>query len=170
MLWAAICCLILGSATTLVAQNENGRQRTSRRGGMPTIALVDTAITNAMQLEAPVQAVIGQINARYAQAMRQHVETMRQMGQNASDEERQAMMQNMKAQRYLGYQQLRQALGDETYILYLQEALDKQATMQQGRGMNRRQPMGGGGENRRGGNRRGVGAGFGGDDFGSSFE
>ena len=125
---AALCCITL-SMGTLCAQ-ESAPQRGNRTYGMrgaapaPTM-LADTTITNHMELSAEQLVAIGKLNDEYKEQVTAQKTGRTQDGKKVRREDRMARFEQLKTIKLQYRKQLREILGDELYIDYLEKSLDK---------------------------------------------
>lgn len=178
-LLAAICCMTIGFGSTAMAQNEMPAR--TGRGGMRTgmEMVADTAIINHLSdtISAEQLKQIEAINSNYRVKMQEMLSQRSTDGRRMTREDREARMEQIKQNKAAARKELREVLGDELYIEYLEAQLDRIQAM--GMGMSPRSGQGGqgmgprgggqgmGGGRPRGGQRGGYGGGFGGgDDFG----
>ena len=171
-IFAALCCMVL-SLGSAMAQDEMPQTQGGPRGGRgmrgrAEIQLADTAITNHMDLTPDQQNAITALNAAYMEKVEAGMSNRDENGKKLSKEERKARQEQMKSMRQEGRKQLREVLGTELYIQYLEEAADRMPMMGGMRGMG---PQGGtNGQGGQRGQRGQRGGGFGGgDDFGGGF-
>lgn len=169
-LWAAVCCMSLG-LSNVFAQNDmpqGGRHmRGGMRGGMEMVA--DTAITNHMELSIEQAKAIEEINTTYRAKIQSLIMPQNEDNKPANREEgrrmrregRDVRMQQINAEKKEARQQLRAVLGDELYIQYLEESIDRRPMMMGG-------PRGGHGVG--GGQRGGQRGGHRGGGFGGGFD
>jgi hypothetical protein len=168
-LMAIALCLMMG-LTAVMAQDNNNRRQQQRRAPQQMDAVVDTAVLNKMDIEAAVMEQILALQTTKQAEQKAQMEARRAANTGSdgkrvklTDEQREAQREaNLKeeAEFKAGYRaQLRQLLGDETYIQYLERLVDARATM--------RMPMPS--QNRQNGQSnmpQGMPGGFGGGDFG----
>lgn len=119
LLLAGFCCigLFLSHAMAQGQSHHRGSQM-----GEINIQLADTTITSRMQLTAEQQQQIRLINQNFADSIKTNM-TPASAEQRPSREELIQRMNRMILLREEGYQQLRQVLGTEDYITYLENAL-----------------------------------------------
>lgn len=116
----------------MMAQNEMEmrRQRGGGRGQMPMMPMqmaADTAITNHLDLEPEQMQKIEELNQNYAETFKTLMQQARpKKGNRLNKEEREAMMQQVNTVRDGARRQLREVLGDDKYIAYLEQQLDNQ--------------------------------------------
>lgn len=154
LVFAVICCFSL-SLGTMMAQDQNGRQ--GRRGRQMrdfAIQLADTSITNHMELTPEQFEQIDALNKNYSETLKEKMGAPGESGKRPSREEREARMQEMKTLRQQGNKKLREVLGTEAYIEYLEKALERAAAMPGMRG------PGGQGQRRGNGGFEGAPGGF----------
>lgn len=175
-LCAALCCMTLGLGTAM-AQNEMPNR--PARGGMRTGTemVADTTIINHLSDTISVEQLkqIEAINENYRAKMQEMMTQRSTDGRRMGREDREARMAQIKQNKAAARKELREVLGDELYIEYLEAQLDRSPFMAMGmgarggQGMGQRGGQGMGGGRPRGGQRGGFGGGgFGGDDFGGS--
>ncbi len=148
LILAGVCITM---CLTSFAQDMQGQRQGGQRQRRSMDAVVDTAIINHMDLKAEVlQQVLTLQEAKQAQ-QREAMQQMRQNrnGQRMDEGERKAMQEKMQAFTAQYRKELREILGDETYIAYLEKMLDRQSMRMMGGG----RPGGQGGQ--RGGQRQG---------------
>jgi len=141
------------------------------------IQLADTAITNHMGLTVEQLEQIAIINQHFDEAMKAKMGNRSETGKKLSKEEREARSNEIKTMRKQARKELREVLGTELYIQYLEEAADRMpmrgfggpgmsGDMQGGQGRRMRGGFEGGSEGGfggPGGGFGGPGGGFGGD-------
>lgn len=130
---AAICCFSL-CVGSVMGQDQNGRQnRQARgmRGGMRNapVQLADTSITNHLELTPEQMQKVEELNQNFAESMKAKMASFSQMNKNASREEREARMAEVRALRQQANKDLREALGTDNYIIYLETALERASAM-----------------------------------------
>lgn len=167
-LLVAILCGMTLSLGSALAQNDApqgvGRQGRMGMRGNSALQLADTTITNHLGLNPDQMASIEALNEKYQEQMK--AQAGKRPSRDAGKGEREAIMNNMKQLRQTHLNELREILGTDLYIQYLETALERASFRV---GMNRGpQQMGGpngGGQHRM----RGMGGrgGFGGNDFGT---
>ena len=154
--------MTLGLGTT-IAQNDapQGVGRQGRMGMRGNIQLADTSITNHLGLAEEQLAQIEVLNNSYQEQMKEQVGKRPSRG--SGKEEREGIMNNIKLLRQNHQKQLREILGTDLYIQYLETALE-QASFRGA--MNRGPQTGGTPYGSRPQRVRGMGGpgGFGGDD------
>ncbi len=128
------------------------------------VQLADTSITNHMNLTAPQLAKIAELNADFKVQLEANAGKI-EKGKKLSKEEMMAQRAKMEATKSEGRKQLREILGTEAYIEYLEKALDHRPAMMGGP----RGQRGNRGDRANGGQRMRRSGGFGNNDFGGSF-
>lgn len=155
-------CLMMSVA--LMAQgNQNNGQRQMRQMRQMD-AVVDTAVINHMNLDAQVLEKVYKLQeSKKAEQEAMMKESRPQKGQRMSDAERKAMQEKRETFTAKYRKELRELLGDETYILYLEKQVDRNSARQfMMRPMQNNRGQQGGGQRQGGG--FGGNGGFG-DDF-----
>ena len=169
MFLAALCCIALGTGSVLA--QDQGPRGGQRMGHGPMIMgqqqLTDTTITNRMQLTPVQRSEIDRMNSIYDAEVKKIMgempdpQTAPQQDKKMNREEMRQKGEQVKALRKDGRQHVRAVLGDELYIQYLEEALDRHGMMM-GNGP-RRQRM------QRNQNSQQRQGGFGNEGFGDDF-
>jgi len=165
-----IAALHLAFCLSLIGQvykdyDRQGGQRQRRSMDM----VVDTAVINHIDLNAEVLQKVYALQESKQQQQRELMQGMRPgKGQRMSEEERKAIAEKREAFTSAYRKELRELIGDEAYILYLEKMLDRQGMMRMGGARIQGQQNGqrGGGQFPQGG--QFPGGGFQGGD-GSSF-
>ncbi len=160
---AAICCVTIGFGSAMAQDQQEERGGRGKRGGQEMVQLADTSITNHMNLTAPQLAKIAELNADF-KAQVEANSGKKEKGKKLSKEEREAQRVQMEASKSEGRKQLREILGTELYIEYLEKALDRRPMMSGPRGQ-----MGNGGQRGNRGQRMQRSRDFGNDNFGGGF-
>lgn len=166
LLVAAMCCMTLGLGTVW-AQDNAPQGRNGRMGmrGNTNIQLADTAITNHLGLDDEQLTKIEALNASYQEQMK--AQMSKRPARGAGKEEREALMNGLKQLKQEHMHQLREIMGTELYIQYLETAIERTGFRNN---MNRGPQMGGGqGQHRMRGGFGGPGGGLGGDGFEPQF-
>lgn len=139
------------------------------RGGFNMDQVVDTAVINKLDLQPEVVAQVLELQASKADAIKEQMEKLGKRGNNRNKEQREAMQKEREEFNAAYRAELRQILGDETYITYLEKMLDNRGMMgmprmnMNGQGFGQGGFPGGEGGFPGGG---GFGGGFGGGGFG----
>lgn len=176
----AICCMALTAASVMAQEAELGQRGSRMRGGMRGGAepqLADTTITNHMGLTDEQNLSIAKLNNEYKLQLTTSMRSRGDNGKRMSREEREAAMDKIKELKAEGRKQLRVILGDELYISYLEQSLDRMPAFGMMRGGMREGGFGQGGPRGGQGGAQHMmhgaggfgGGGFGGGDFGSDF-
>lgn len=135
---AAICCFSL-CVGSVMGQDQDGRQNRQvrgMRGGMRNapVQLADTSITNHLEITPEQIQKVEELNQNFAESMKVKMTSFSQMNKNTSREEREARMAEVRALRQEANKQLREVLGTEAYIQYLETALERASAMRSMRG------------------------------------
>ena len=122
-MFVTVLCLSL--AAFAFAQNRNGGgQRPGARGNMDIV--VDTAIINQMGLPAATVEKISSLQQSKQTEMRQQMQQMQgNKGQRLTDEQRASLQQKRSEFTQQYRKELREILGDQNYITYLEKQLDR---------------------------------------------
>lgn len=139
-------CLCVGMSA--MAQNRghrgNRRAQAEQRGPQNIDMVVDTAIINSMQLEPALVNSVLELQAKKQEELKAAIIKMAQQNQGGQDgfnPESIAAMRKQMEDFKAGYRlSLRQLLGTDQYIVYLEKMIDKRPAMGEGRGG---APMGG---------------------------
>lgn len=162
MLFACACMLLI--FTGVMAQNRQGGRRQGGPRFQPA-AVIDTAVINHIGLTDEVLAQVLVLQEKQAELAKTEMGQNMQRGQRMSAENREKMMENLKLMKQKFRLQLRELIGDEKYIQYLEASVDQRQTFPGGMQMRQGQmPQGGFGGGRGGfeGGQGGFGGGFGG--------
>jgi len=98
------------------------------------VQLADTSITNHMALTPEQFDQINALNQNYADTMKEKMGAPGESSKRPSREEMQARMEEMKTLRQQANKKLREVLGTEAYIEYLEKALERASMMRGMRG------------------------------------
>lgn len=146
---AALFCFTLGIGNAMAQEEmtEFPQQNQMRRNGShmrqlgngsmrqgAEMLLADTTILNQISLTPAEREGIDRLNANFQEAVHALM-NKRENGKRISREEAQARMEQIKELKAQGRQELRTLLGDDTYIYYLEQLLDRRPQFGGNRGM-----------------------------------
>lgn len=129
ILWAALCCMIIGTSAVWAQQQQGRGER--QRGGRAMVQLADTSILNQMGLTTAELVKVAELNEAFKEQLKEQG-GQRERGKRLSDEEREAQRTAMAAKVAEGRKQLRKILGTERYIEYLEKLVDRRPMMMGG--------------------------------------
>lgn len=138
LMLAALCCMMSFSSFAQEQQMNSLRQRMPQAQvqaniQMPMQMVADTTITNKMDLSPEQLQKVVDLNAAFASSYKSLIaESHPVQGSRMSREDREAFQQKLVSARQEARKQLRDILGDEAYINYLELCLDNQQRMPMG--------------------------------------
>ena len=129
---AALCCMLCTSA--MMAQGQR-KMTTTQMNAVPVQMVADTTITNHMELTAAQKQKINELNKAFVEKVRTEMSENRAKGKRMTEEERDAFQKKSAEARKAALKELRQVMGDDKYIEYLEKSLDDMFHKSFGRGM-----------------------------------
>jgi len=167
-----MACMLLVCAGAVAQNRQGGRNRGNHQARMfQPLAVIDTAIINHIGLSEEMLKEVYTLQSDQEEEAKKAMEGMMpERGKRMSEDAMKGMQEKMTATKSEFRGQLRNLIGDEMYITYLEKSLDMRGmfggrNMQMGGGMQRGNGDWGG-QGNQGGFGGGVpGGGFGGGDF-----